>query len=183
NMLGIWKNKERFKNSYFTKFEGYYLSGDGGYKDEDDYIFITGRVDDVINVAGHRFSTADMEEVVSSHEEIAECAVIGIHDELKGQVPFALVVTKSNTEMSHFQLQQEIENLVRHQIGAVASLKSCVVVKRLPKTRSGKTLRRLLRSLADGEAYQIPSTIDDESIIEEIEQVLKEYKIGFYKTT
>ena len=183
NMLGIWKNKDRFKNSYFTKFEGYYLSGDGGYKDEDDYIFITGRVDDVINVAGHRFSTADMEEVVSSHEEIAECAVIGIHDELKGQVPFALVVTKSNTEMSHFQLQQEIENLVRHQIGAVASLKSCVVVKRLPKTRSGKTLRRLLRSLADGEAYQIPSTIDDESIIEEIEQVLKEYKIGFYKTT
>lgn len=181
NMLGIWGNEARFKASYFDKFDGYYLSGDGGYKDNDDYIFITGRVDDVINVAGHRFSTAEMEEIVSSHELIAECAVIGIHDELKGQVPFALVVTKLNATMSHFQLQQEIENLVRQQIGAVASLKNIVIVKRLPKTRSGKTLRRLLRSLCDGDEYQIPSTIDDESIIDEINSVLKEHEIGCYK--
>lgn len=181
NMLGIWENEERFQASYFRKFDGYYLSGDGGYKDADDYIFITGRVDDVINVAGHRFSTAEMEEIVASHELIAECAVIGINDDLKGQIPFALVVTKLNTTMEHFQLQQEIENLVRQQIGAVASLKNIVIVKRLPKTRSGKTLRKLLRSLADGDDYQIPSTIDDETIIDEINIVLKKHKIGCYK--
>ncbi|MGO4822513.1 MULTISPECIES: AMP-binding protein [unclassified Flavobacterium] len=181
NMLGIWENEERFQASYFRKFDGYYLSGDGGYKDADDYIFITGRVDDVINVAGHRFSTAEMEEIVASHELIAECAVIGINDDLKGQIPLALVVTKLNTTMEHFQLQQEIENLVRQQIGAVASLKNIVIVKRLPKTRSGKTLRKLLRSLADGDDYQIPSTIDDETIIDEINIVLKKHKIGCYK--
>ena len=180
NMLGIWENEARFKAGYFSKFDGYYLSGDGGYKDEDGYIFITGRTDDVINVAGHRLSTAEMEEVVASHESVAECAVIGIHDELKGQIPLALVVTKSGTEIEHYQLEQEIIKLVRYQIGAVTSLRNVVIVQRLPKTRSGKTLRKLMRSITDGEEFQIPSTIDDESIVEEIITTLKKYKIGVY---
>jgi len=178
NMLGIWKNKARFKASYFSKFDGYYLSGDGGYKDEDGYIFITGRTDDVINVAGHRLSTAEMEEIVASHQSVAECAVIGIHDELKGQVPLALVVTKLGVEIEHYQLEQEIIKLVRQQIGAVASLRNVVIVHRLPKTRSGKILRKLMRSIADGDEFQIPSTIDDESIIEEITASLTKYKTG-----
>lgn len=180
NMLGIWENEARFKTGYFSKFDGYYLSGDGGYKDEDGYIFITGRTDDVINVAGHRLSTAEMEEVVASHESVAECAVIGIHDELKGQIPLALVVTKSGTEIEQYQLEQEIIKLVRQQIGAVASLRNVVIVQRLPKTRSGKILRKLMRSITDGDEFQIPSTIDDESIVEEIETTLKKYKIGVY---
>ena len=173
NMLGIWDNEERFQASYFSKFEGYYLSGDGGYKDEEDYIFITGRTDDVINVAGHRLSTAEMEEVVASHHSVAECAVIGINDELKGQVPMALAVIKTGETIEPFQLEYEIIQLIRSQIGAVASLRNVVVVQRLPKTRSGKILRKLLRSIADGESFQIPSTIDDETIIEEIIAVLE----------
>ena len=180
NMLGIWENEARFKAGYFSKFDGYYLSGDGGYKDEDGYIFITGRTDDVINVAGHRLSTAEMEEVVASHQSVAECAVIGIHDELKGQIPLALVVTKSGTEIEQYQMEQEIIKLVRQQIGAVASLQNVVIVDRLPKTRSGKILRKLMRSITDGEKFQIPSTIDDESIIEEIVITLKKYNIGVY---
>ncbi|OAB25175.1 propionyl-CoA synthetase [Flavobacterium fryxellicola] len=180
NMLGIWENEARFKAGYFSKFDGYYLSGDGGYKDEDGYIFITGRTDDVINVAGHRLSTAEMEEVVASHHSVAECAVIGIHDELKGQIPLALVVTKSGDEIEHYQLEQEIIKLVRQQIGAVASLRNVMIVQRLPKTRSGKILRKLMRSIADGAEFQIPSTIDDESIVEEISATLKKYKIGVY---
>ena len=180
NMLGIWENKVRFKSSYFSKFDGYYLSGDGGYKDEEDYIFITGRTDDVINVAGHRLSTAEMEEIVASHQAVAECAVIGIHDELKGQVPLALVVTKLGVEIEHYQLEQEIIKLVRQQIGAVASLRNVIIVNRLPKTRSGKILRKLMRSITDGEEFQIPSTIDDESIVEEIIVSLTKYKIGIY---
>ncbi|MFV8369046.1 acetate--CoA ligase [Flavobacterium sp. LB2R40] len=180
NLLGIWENETRFKASYFNKFEGYYLSGDGGYKDEDGYIFITGRTDDVINVAGHRLSTAEMEEVVASHSSIAECAVIGIHDELKGQVPLALVVVKLGEKIEHYQLEHEIIKLVRQQIGAVTSLKNVVIVQRLPKTRSGKILRKLMRSISDGAEFQIPSTIDDESIVAEITATLKKYKIGIY---
>ena len=180
NMLGIWENEARFKAGYFTKFDGYYLSGDGGYKDEDGYIFITGRTDDVINVAGHRLSTAEMEEVVASHRSVAECAVIGIQDELKGQIPLALVVTKSGDDIEQYQLEQEIIKLVRQQIGAVASLRNVVIVQRLPKTRSGKILRKLMRSITDGDEFQIPSTIDDESIVEEIVTTLKKYKIGVY---
>jgi len=180
-LLDLWKDTERFKAGYLNKFPGFYFSGDGGYKDENGYIFITGRVDDVINVAGHRLSTAEMEEIVSSHASVAECAVIGIHDELKGQIPLALVVTKSGEKMEHFQLEQEIVKLVRQQIGAVAALRNVVIVQRLPKTRSGKILRKLMRSIVDGESFQIPSTIDDETIVEEIIQDLTKYEIGIYK--
>lgn len=180
-LLDLWQDNPRFKAGYLNKFPGYYFSGDGGYKDEEDYIFITGRVDDVINVAGHRLSTAEMEEVVASHPSVAECAVIGIHDELKGQIPLALVVTKLGTDMEHYQLEQQIIKLVRKQIGAVASLRNVVIVQRLPKTRSGKILRKLMRGIADGADFQIPSTIDDESIIAEIIETLTKYKIGVYK--
>ena len=179
-LLDLWNDNPRFKAGYLNKFPGYYFSGDGGFKDEDDYIYITGRVDDVINVAGHRLSTAEMEEIVASHHSVAECAVIGINDELKGQTPLALVVTKFGEEIEHFQLEQEIVKLVRQQIGAVASLRNVVIVDRLPKTRSGKTLRKLMRSIADGENFQIPSTIDDEAIVDEIIEVLKKYEIGVY---
>jgi propionyl-CoA synthetase len=181
-LLDLWNDNPRFKAGYLNKFPGYYFSGDGGYKDRNDYIFITGRVDDVINVAGHRLSTAEMEEIVAAHHSVAECAVIGINDDLKGQIPLALVVTKLGDEIEHFQLEQEIVKLVRHQIGPVASLRNVVIVQRLPKTRSGKILRKLMRSIADGENFQIPSTIDDEVIVEEITGVLKKYEIGAFKS-
>jgi propionyl-CoA synthetase len=180
-MLDLWKDNHRFQEGYLKKFPGYYFSGDGGYKDDENYIYITGRVDDVINVAGHRLSTAEMEEIVSSHHSVAECAVVGINDELKGQVPLALVVIKHGEAIEHFQLQYEVVQLVREQIGAVASLRDVVLVERLPKTRSGKILRKLLRSIADGVAFQIPSTIDDEAIIDEIRVEFIKAKIGSYK--
>ena len=180
-LLDLWKDNERFKAGYLNKFPGYYFSGDGGFKDAEDYIYITGRVDDVINVAGHRLSTAEMEEIVASHHSVAECAVIGINDELKGQIPLALVVAKSGESIEHFQLQHEVVQLVREQIGAVASLRDVVIVQRLPKTRSGKILRKMMRSIADGEQFQIPSTIDDEAIIDEIRAVLSQAKIGCFK--
>lgn len=180
-LLDLWKDNGRFVDGYLSIFPGYYFSGDGGFKDEEGYIYITGRVDDVINVAGHRLSTADMEEAVAAHPSVAECAVIGINDELKGQNPLALVVTKHGEVIEHFQLEQEVVKLVRNQIGAVASLRNVVIVDRLPKTRSGKILRKLMRGIADGENVQVPSTIDDPAIIDEIKAVLQKNKIGFFK--
>lgn len=177
-LMDLWRDNERFKSGYLNKFPGYYFSGDGGYKDEEDYIFITGRVDDVINVAGHRLSTAEMEEIVSSHNAVAECAVVGINDDLKGQIPLALVVVKSGEEMEQFQLEHEIVSLVRAKIGAVASLRNVITVQRLPKTRSGKILRKLIRNIADGVDFQIPSTIDDPIIIDELSTVFNSNKIG-----
>lgn len=178
NLLDLWKDNERFKSGYLNKFESYYFSGDGGFKDEEDYIYITGRVDDVINVAGHRLSTAEMEEIVASHPSVAECAVVGANDDLKGQIPLAFVVIKSGIEMEHFQLEHEVVQLVREKIGAVASLRNVVIVQRLPKTRSGKILRKLLRSIADKTEFQIPSTIDDVAIIDEIQTDLEQYGFG-----
>ena len=175
NLLGLWKDPDRFKAGYLTKFPGYYFSGDGGYKDENGYVFITGRVDDVINVAGHRLSTAEMEEIVSSHPSVAECTVVGIQDDLKGQVPMAMVVLISGESMEHFQLEHEIIQLVREKIGAVAAMRNVVIVERLPKTRSGKILRKLLRGIIDKEDYQIPSTIDDVTIVDEIKYTLRVY--------
>lgn len=172
-LLGIWNDFERFQSSYLTQFPGYYFSGDGAIKDEDGYIFVTGRVDDVINVAGHRLSTSEMEEVVSSNIDIAECAVVGIEDQLKGQIPFAIVVTKAGVEKSESEIEKEIVKLVREKIGAVASLKNVMVVNRLPKTRSGKILRKLIRTMLDGKEFQMPSTIDDETIVEEIQDKIR----------
>ena len=175
-LLGVWNDYDRFENSYLSQFDGYYFSGDGAIKDEDGYIFITGRVDDVINVAGHRLSTSEMEEVVSSHPDIAECAVVGIDDQLKGQIPFATIVLKNGSEISDADIEKEIVLKVREKIGAVACLKNVMVVKRLPKTRSGKILRKLLRTMLDGKEFQIPSTIDDEKIVEEIDIKINEYR-------
>ncbi|MEN8787638.1 MAG: acetate--CoA ligase [Flavobacteriales bacterium] len=179
-LMNLWGNPERFKSAYLDKFPGYYFSGDGGYKDEDGYVFITGRVDDVINVAGHRLSTADMEEIVFSHKSVAECAVFGINCSLKGQKPMALIVLKSDLAKTEKEIQSEIIAEVRTVIGAVASFRDVLVVQRLPKTRSGKILRKLLRNIADEIQYNIPSTIDDVTIIEEIKEIYKFNKVGIH---
>ncbi len=169
----LWRDDDRFVDSYFSAFPGYYLTGDGGYIDEDGYVFIMGRVDDVINVAGHRLSTGAMEAVLADHPDVAECAVIGRADELKGQVPLGFVVLKAGAARDAGEVEAELVQMVRAQIGAVASLKRILVVKRLPKTRSGKILRRVMRSVIAGEEYQIPSTIDDPAILDEIADSVK----------
>ncbi len=180
-LTNLWANPNRFKSGYLEQFPGYYTSGDGGYKDEDGYVFITGRVDDVINVAGHRLSTADMEEIVSSHDSVAECAVFGIHCELKGQKPFGLIVLKSEVTNSEEEIRTEIIAKVRREIGAVASFRDIFVAKRLPKTRSGKILRKLLRNIADEKQYKAPSTIDDVTIIEEIKELYIVNRVGIHQ--
>lgn len=170
-LADLWNNTARFENGYLKPVPGYYFSGDGGYRDSDGYVYITGRVDDVINVAGHRLSTAEMEEIIASNAHVAECACFGVHDELKGQVPMALVVT--NHDSAPFvEVEIELRDAIRREIGAIASLKRVEEVQRLPKTRSGKILRKTLRAIADQEAYNVPSTIDDPSILAEIEEVL-----------
>ncbi|WP_404340749.1 propionyl-CoA synthetase [Pseudoalteromonas mariniglutinosa] len=168
----IWQNDQRFKAGYLNEYPGYYLSGDGGYIDEDGYLFIMGRTDDVINVAGHRLSTGEMEEIVANHPAVAECAVFGINDPLKGQLPMAMIVLKDDYLGNSADVKQQLIQSVRQQIGAIACLKNILHVERLPKTRSGKILRKNLRQLVDGEPLQIPSTIDDASIFDEIQQQL-----------
>ena len=170
----LWHNTERFKNAYFTRHPGYFASGDGGYIDDDGYVYITGRLDDIINVAGHRLSTATMEEVVATHPAVAECAVVGAKDELKGEVPLAFVVLKVDSKIDDQQLEKEVVALVREEVGAIASLKHVLVVAHLPKTRSGKILRRTLRSLAEGEVVKVPSTIENASVIEELSAALRQ---------
>lgn len=174
----LWKDDVRFVAGYLSQFHGYYLTGDGGYKDEDGYCYIMGRVDDVINVSGHRLSTGEMEELVAGHEAVAECAVMGIADELRGQRPVALVVLKDGKNMEEKTLEEELIKLIRDKIGAVAYFRSAAVVKRLPKTRSGKILRKTIRQIADGEKVVIPSTIDDPAILTEIREKLLERQIG-----
>ncbi|WP_413110414.1 propionyl-CoA synthetase [Thaumasiovibrio sp. DFM-14] len=169
----IWRNHDRFEAGYLSQFPGYYVSGDGGYIDEDGYIFVMGRIDDVINVAGHRLSTGEMEEVVGSHEAVAECAVIGVHDELKGQIPLGLVVLKDGFTSINGAIEAELLQKVRNEIGAIACFKSAIIVDRLPKTRSGKILRRIIRQIADGEHYTVPSTIDDPASLNEIAAALE----------
>jgi propionyl-CoA synthetase len=179
-LINLWGNPERFKSGYLDRFPGYYFSGDGGYIDEDGYVFITGRVDDIINVAGHRLSTAEMEEIVASHPSVAECAVFGVHCDLKGQKPLGLIVLKSDEVSKNGIIQNEIIQDVRKEIGAVASFRDVLIVKRLPKTRSGKILRKLLRNIADEYQFNTPSTIDDVVIIEEIKSVYQAQNIGIH---
>jgi propionyl-CoA synthetase len=164
----LWNDDQRYIASYLSAFDGYYLTGDAGYKDDDDYIYIMSRIDDVINVAGHRLSTGGMEEVLASHPAIAECAVLGVNCELKGEIPLGLVVTKDGADQDIHSLYVELIQLVREKIGPVASFKTVTVVKRLPKTRSGKILRGTIRSMANGETHTVPATIDDPSILSEI---------------
>ena len=180
----LWKNDDRFIAGYLQHFPGYYQTGDGGYLDEEGYCFIMGRVDDVINVSGHRLSTGEMEELVASHPAIAECAVMGIADELRGQPPIALVVLKDGRQIEEDVIEEELVSLIREKIGAVAYFRNAAIVKRLPKTRSGKILRKTIRQIADGESYTLPSTIDDPRILDEIRETLEERKLGlaFNKT-
>jgi len=168
----LWGDHERYLQAYLQAYPGYYHTGDGGYLDEEGFVYIMGRTDDVINVAGHRLSTGEMEDLVACHPAVAECAVIGVHDEIKGQVPLALVVLKDGEGIGEQQLQAELVARVREQIGALACFNQVRRVKRLPKTRSGKILRAVLRKIADQQAYVAPSTLDDPAVLGEIEAVL-----------
>lgn len=168
----VWGDFGRFQEGYLSEFPGYYCSGDGGYKDDDGYVFIMGRTDDVINVAGHRLSTGEMEEIVAAHDAVAECAVIGIQEELKGQEPIGLVLLKDGATIDQPTLQKELVAMIRNEIGPIACFKRALIVQRLPKTRSGKILRKLLRQIADGKEYTIPSTIDDPASITEIADIM-----------
>ncbi len=173
----MWKNEAGYRKFYLDPFPGYYLTGDAGYKDEDGYLWIMSRVDDIINVAGHRLSTGAIEEVIAGHPAVAECAVIGATDELKGELPVGLIVLKAGIDRPHDEIVQEVVQRVRDMIGPVAAFKQAVVVKRLPKTRSGKILRGTMKRIADGTAYTVPPTIDDPAILDEISVSLNE--IGY----
>ncbi|MFP6814054.1 MAG: propionyl-CoA synthetase [Pseudomonadales bacterium] len=169
----LWRDTARYHDAYWSQFEGFYLTGDEGFRDEDGYVYIMGRMDDVINVAGHRLSTGELEEVVAAHPVVAECAVVGIADADKGQVPLGLVLLKDGVNIGHVELERELVQMVRNAVGAFVNFKRAVVVPRLPKTRSGKILRQVIRKMIDGDAYDIPSTIDDPGIVPEIETILK----------
>jgi len=169
----LWHNDAGFEKSYLTKHPGYYLTGDAGYRDEDGYLYIMSRVDDIINVAGHRLSTGAMEEVLAGHPDVAECAVVGVADDLKGEVPVGFVVTKAGVTKGDADLQKELIERIRQQIGPVAAFKTAIVVKRLPKTRSGKILRGTMKKIADSQEYSLPATIDDPVILDEITSALK----------
>ena len=175
----LWQKDDHYIEAYLKEFDGYYTTGDGGFRDSDGYLFIMGRVDDVINVAGHRLSTGGMEEIVSKHPDIAECAVIGASDSLKGQVPVGFVVLKAGVNRRPEDIAKEVVGMVRSEIGAIACLNQVCVVPHLPKTRSGKILRSTMRKIADSEPYKIPSTIEDPDVLEEIEEALKD--IGYAK--
>ena len=169
----VWGDHERYREAYWSRYPGFYLTGDGGYRDPDGYVYIMGRVDDVMNVAGHRLSTGELEEVLAAHPAVAECAVVGVADDDKGQVPLGLVLLKDGVNVEPTALESELIQMVRRNIGAFANFKRAFVVPRLPKTRSGKILRQVIRKIADGVAFDVPSTIDDPAILDEIAETLR----------
>ncbi len=169
----LWQDDDRYREAYLSRYEGYYLTGDSGYVDEDGYLFVMGRTDDVINVAGHRLSTGSMEAVLASHQAVAECAVIGVKDQLKGQLPRGFVVLKSGVEIDGETLKAELVAMVRRDIGPVAAFRDVSIVDALPKTRSGKILRKTMRGIADGRDEQVPSTIEDASVLDALKAVLR----------
>jgi propionyl-CoA synthetase len=171
----LWEDDERYVDGYLGAFEGYYLTGDGGMLDEDGYLFVMGRTDDVLNVAGHRLSTGSIEAALAGHEAVAECAVIGVADELKGQVPRALVVVKSGIDAvgDGERLRAELVKRVRDEVGPVAALHQVDIVAALPKTRSGKILRKTMREMADGRTPTVPGTIEDASVLDALAPVLR----------
>ena len=173
----LWQKDQRYIDSYLSVFPGYYETSDAGFIDEDGYVFVMARTDDIINVAGHRLSTGGMEEVIAEHPDVAECAVMGVADQLKGQIPLGMMVLNAGVEREHDEVVKEVVGLVRSKIGPVASFKTAMVVKRLPKTRSGKILRGTMRAIADKKDYKIPATIDDYTSLDEIEESLG--KIGY----
>jgi propionyl-CoA synthetase len=174
----LWKDDKRYLE-YVTERPGYYVTGDGGRFDKDGYIYIMGRIDDVINVAGHRLSTGSMEEIVSKHKDVAECAVFGADDQLKGQVPVGFVVLKAGVDRKPEEIIKELVQMVRQELGALACFKEAAVVKALPKTRSGKILRSTMRKIVDGKEYVVPSTIDDPAVLDAIVQSAR--TIGYGK--
>ncbi|MCK1398412.1 propionyl-CoA synthetase [Bradyrhizobium sp. 4] len=169
----LWNQDERFKEAYLTEFPGYYKTSDAGYKDEDGYVFVMGRTDDIINVAGHRLSTGGMEEILASHPDVAECAVLGVKDAIKGEVPCGFLVLKAGVKRAPAEIEKEIVALVRDKLGPVAAFKLAITVGRLPKTRSGKILRGTIKKIADGEAWTMPATIEDPKVLDEIGDALK----------
>ena len=168
----LWNADQRYQEAYLSTYEGYYLTADAGYKDADDYLYIMSRTDDIINVAGHRLSTGAMEEVLADHPDVAECAVVGVADKMKGQLPLGFVVLNAGADRDSSEIEVELVAMVRDQIGPVAAFKQCLVVARLPKTRSGKILRSTMRKIADGEEWTVPATIDDPVILDEIGETL-----------
>jgi propionyl-CoA synthetase len=175
----LWNNDAGYEQSYLTRHPGFYLTGDAGYKDGDGYLYIMSRVDDIINVAGHRLSTGAMEEVLASHPDVAECAVVGVADEIKGEIPVGFAVTKAGVQRSADDITRELVDMVRERIGPVASFKVVTLVQRLPKTRSGKILRGTMKKIADGVEYAVPATIDDPAILAEISEALR--SLGYPK--
>ncbi|MFQ5984851.1 MAG: propionyl-CoA synthetase [Alphaproteobacteria bacterium] len=169
----LWNDDDGYVTSYLNQFPGYYMTADAGFEDEDGYLWVMSRTDDIINVAGHRLSTGAMEEVLAAHPDVAECAVVGVADSLKGQVPVGLLVLKAGVERDDGEIVEEVIKMVRERIGPVASFKTATVIERLPKTRSGKVLRGTIRKIADGEHYNVPATIDDAAILDEIADALK----------
>jgi len=169
----LWQDDDRYVESYLSRYPGYYLTGDGGHMDEDGYLFVMGRIDDVINVAGHRLSTGEIEEVIAGHPDIAECAVIGARDDLKGQVPRGFAVLKAGVARDPAEISAELVTRVRETIGAVVSLREVNVVPALPKTRSGKILRATMRAIADGDEIVVPSTIDDVQVLDALRPILQ----------
>ena len=174
----LWQQDDRFKESYLAEFPGYYKTADAGFKDDDGYIYVMGRTDDIINVAGHRLSTGGMEEVLAGHKDVAECAVIGVADALKGEIPCGFIVLKAGVNRPVAEIEQECVALVREKIGPVAAFKLAITVARLPKTRSGKILRGTMKKIADGEPWTMPATIDDPAILDEIGSALKGKGVG-----
>ena len=179
----LWNAEDRFRKAYLTQFPGYYETGDAGYVDDDGYLYIMARTDDVINVAGHRLSTGAMEEVLSNHPDVAECAVIGVADELKGQTPLGFLCLNKGATRPHDQIIRECVQLVRDQIGPVAAFKLACVVDRLPKTRSGKILRATMAKIADGLDFKAPATIDDPVVLDEIAANLRQIGYPLQKTS
>ena len=174
----LWQADERFEESYLTEFPGYYKTADAGFVDDDGYVFVMGRTDDIINVAGHRLSTGGMEEVLAAHPDVAECAVLGVKDELKGEVPCGFIVLKSGVNRPPTEIEKECIALIREKIGPVAAFKLAITVARLPKTRSGKILRGTIKKIADGDSWTMPATIDDPVILDEIGSALKGKGVG-----
>ena len=168
----LWQAEERYRDTYLSRFPGYYETADAGFVDESGYVFVMARTDDIINVAGHRLSTGALEEVLAAHPDVAECAVIGACDDLRGQLPIGFLVLKAGVDRGEDEIVPEAVQLVRERIGPVAAFMTAVVVDRLPKTRSGKILRGTMRRIADGEAYKVPATIDDPAILDEIRAAL-----------
>ena len=173
----LWNAPERYVEAYLSQFEGYYSTADAGIIDEDGYGYVMSRTDDIINVAGHRLSTGAMEEVLADHTDVAECAVLGVADALKGQVPLGLLVLNAGCERTEPEIVEEVVQMVRDRIGPVAAFKHALVVARLPKTRSGKILRGTVRRIADGEAWTMPATIEEPAVLEEIAEALS--RVGY----